>query len=346
MKADTKLSQLIVTQQGVYNRQFLLDILIQNIDYIGSILAYFLLAMAIFGGRFDDVTDSLTLSTVISENVSNVMYLIGKLTKLVDLAVKVSVLGATCHRIGELIESLNKIPASNKIINEKKDEKDENLVLKVKDVTLFTPDSQSRLLVKNLSFKLESGESLVIMGKSSAGKSSLFRALKGMWPLENGSMKKSPDMTGMYIPQKSFLSNGSIVDLIAYPKLKHQVELNQEWLMKELKLLELEGLVNQAGGLHNDPCWNWEDYLSPGEIQRLSFIRLFFHQPQIAFLDESTSALSMDVEKMVYERCKASGMTLISIAHRESCMRYHSHVLNIGLDNQGSWNLSQINNTK
>lgn len=106
-----------------------------------------------------------------------------------------------------------------------------------------------------------------------------------------------------------------------------------------LKYVELEHIVEKAG-LNSDVEWNWDDVLSPGEAQRLSFVRLFYHRPNIAFIDEGTSALGLDMEDKIYRKCIELGITMISIGHRESLLQYHDHVLH--LDGQGGWTLSPL----
>lgn len=101
-------------------------------------------------------------------------------------------------------------------------------------------------------------------------------------------------------------------------------------------------LVLRCGGLDLDPGpgWNWSDSLSPGEMQRLAFVRLFFHRPRVAFLDEATSALSTDIEDLLYRRCTDMGMVLVSVGHRENLRKYHSKVIRVGLP-EGAWRVEE-----
>ena len=82
------------------------------------------------------------------------------------------------------------------------------------------------------------------------------------------------------------------------------------------------------------------DALSPGEMQRVSFLRLLYHCPQFALLDEATSALSLDVEEQLYNACLARNITLVSVGHRHSLFKYHTTLLT--LDGTGGWSKEPI----
>ena len=75
-------------------------------------------------------------------------------------------------------------------------------------------------------------------------------------------------------------------------------------------------------------------------MQRVSFLRIFYHCPQYAILDESTSALSLEVEDLLYKETLRLGITLISVGHRETLKQYHDTLLK--LNGNGSWNVEPI----
>lgn len=82
------------------------------------------------------------------------------------------------------------------------------------------------------------------------------------------------------------------------------------------------------------------DALSPGEMQRICFLRVLYHQPQFVLLDEATSALSLDVEEQLYKACLKHNITLVSVGHRETLMKYHNSLLT--LDGSGGWTKESI----
>lgn len=81
--------------------------------------------------------------------------------------------------------------------------------------------------------------------------------------------------------------------------------------------------------------------LSPGECQRLAFIRLFYHRPSLAFLDEATSALPKDMEDKLIRMTRELGITMVTVGHRETLRKHHQWQLKIGLPDAG-WELDKI----
>ncbi|KAL3659405.1 ATP-binding cassette sub- D member 3 [Phytophthora oleae] len=115
--------------------------------------------------------------------------------------------------------------------------------------------------------------------------------------------------------------------------------LQDEDLMFLLGKVQLEHLVSREGGW--DVVRDWTDVLSGGEKQRLAMARLFYHKPQFAILDESTSAVSVDVEGAMSSYCREQNITLFTVSHRKSLWKYHEYVLEF--DGQGDYHFSQIN---
>lgn len=114
---------------------------------------------------------------------------------------------------------------------------------------------------------------------------------------------------------------------------------DDERILHFLELAGLSDLLVRTGGLDQQVDWNWYDILSPGEMQRLSFARLFYLQPRYAVLDEATSALTEEVENELYCTCAQLGMTLVSVGHRTSLEKFHSWILK--LSGRGRWELTR-----
>lgn len=212
-------------------------------------------------------------------------------------------------------------------------------VIQFEDVPLVTPNGD--VLVKSLNVRVESGMNVVVAGPNGCGKSSLFRILGELWPIFGGRLTK-PERNGLfYIPQRPYLTLGSLRDQIIYPhsiENMHAVGRTDKDLMEFLEKVQLGYLVDREGGW--DVIHDWADVLSGGEKQRVAMARLFYHKPQFAILDECTSAVSVDVEGAMYSHCREQNITLFTVSHRKSLWKYHEYVLRF--DGRGNYEFKKI----
>jgi putative ATP-binding cassette transporter len=204
--------------------------------------------------------------------------------------------------------------------------------LALENLTLHPPQT-NRVLVKALSFALNPGDALLITGESGCGKSSLLRAIAGLWCRGSGTIHHPPAQDCFFLPQQPYLQPGTLRSQLVYPGSSSP--LDDEALLRILQQVHLPRLAERAGGL--DAVQDWDKLLSVGEQQRLAFGRVLVHAPRIVFLDEATSALDSGNEAALYALLRAKGTTLVSIAHRPAVLRHHTHVLR--LKGEGEWEL-------
>ena len=204
--------------------------------------------------------------------------------------------------------------------------------LALEALTLRPPGSE-RVLIKELSLVLQPGDALLITGNSGCGKSSLLRAIAGLWQTGSGLIHHPPIEDFFFLPQQPYLQLGSLRSQLIYPSA--QSDLSDEQLLEMLDQVYLPQLAERVGGLY--AVHDWEKLLSVGEQQRVAFARILVHAPSIVILDEATSALDSGNESALYARLRKSGATLISIAHRPAVLRHHTHVLHLLGD--GEWAL-------
>ncbi|PRW57208.1 ABC transporter D family [Chlorella sorokiniana] len=222
----------------------------------------------------------------------------------------------------------------------------EGEVVRFHRVYLSSPDGV--MLVREMSFDVQPGRSVLIMGPNGSGKSSLLRVAAGLWPLQAGEVTLPPKGELFYLSQRPYLVAGTLRDQLLYPEPPRAVwatasaatrarvepwmkslrigeEELEERLSQCLECVELDYLLIRGRGW--DQVQNWNETLSGGEKQRLAMARLLFHAPRYAILDECTSAVSADGEQKLYSECVRAGITMLSIGHRPALRQFHSTIV-------------------
>jgi vitamin B12/bleomycin/antimicrobial peptide transport system ATP-binding/permease protein len=194
--------------------------------------------------------------------------------------------------------------------------------LALQNITLQTPNRQ-RVLFENLSVELPKGSGLLVKGPSGCGKSSLLRAIAGLWNAGKGKILRPSLEKMLFLPQRPYMILGTLRDQLLYPNTNADVD--DDRLRAVLMQVNLPDLEQRQGGFNTKR--DWAEVLSLGEQQRLIFARLLLNQPAYAILDEATSALDPQNEAHLYQQLQASGITFLSVGHRESLNQYHQGVL-------------------
>ncbi|KAI7903074.1 ABC transporter transmembrane region 2-domain-containing protein [Cokeromyces recurvatus] len=198
------------------------------------------------------------------------------------------------------------------------------------------------VLVNDLNVQIHPGEHLLVTGPNGVGKTAVARIIASLWPVFEGTLTKPSDHDIFYIPQRPYLSLGTLRDQIIYPHSKEDMIKAGHSDMELLEILEIVHLAyipDREGGL--ETVKEWKDVFSGGEKQRIGMARLFYHHPKFAVLDECTSAVSTDVEGLMYSHAKDIGITLLTISHRPALFKYHRFLLRL-TGNNGKWEWETI----
>ncbi|KAJ8517041.1 hypothetical protein ONZ45_g5740 [Pleurotus djamor] len=215
--------------------------------------------------------------------------------------------------------------------------------IQFQDVPIITPNGD--ILVRKLSFHIKHGQHLLIVGPNGCGKSSLFRILGGLWPVYGGIVRKPSASEFILIPQRPYLSVGTLRDQVIYPHSKATMEsrgIKDEDLLRILSTVQMDHIVEREGGW--DTVREWRDALSGGDKQKIAWARLFYHHPKYAVLDEATSLVPPDVEGMMMDHATELGITLLTVSHRPSLWKYHAMILHY--DGQGGYVFTKLDAEK
>jgi putative ATP-binding cassette transporter len=243
---------------------------------------------------------------------------------------------AGIQRLGILWDDLDDFDAEEERSAREGDHQLDETSTKVKlnKLTVLTPDG-TKLLAKDLCFELTTKQSLIIMGASGSGKSSIMRTIAGLWPCGPGSLERPALNHLMFLPQRPYMVPGTLRDQLHYPD--HDRRADDDAIRAVIAKVNLADVLDRVED-NLDQVIDWTNVLSLGEQQRVAFARLFLRSPKFVFLDEATSALDEDNQRRIYELIIQSGIGFISVGHRETLVPFHQRLLQ--LRGAGTWELT------
>eukprot|EP00210_Caulerpa_lentillifera_P000505 g488.t1 len=284
----------------------------------------------------------------LAEHISNTsMYLLMLLysfNRISDSAISISTLLGLTPRVSQLIEGLFQVDEelkkrSNRSFSDSNRcisflDHDSEVSMRVWHFSCWT--LSGRIIVEDLEFILKKGESLLITGASGVGKSTLLLTFNELHDEFKGSIEKLSETNSMMLPQQAIVAPGAtLASQLTYPS---EAEISPDQVVA---LLGEVGLGDAWRGWCESNLskeLDWSRVFSTGELQRIAFARVLFHQPQLVFLDEATSALPGNVQKELYDKIKALGITIVSVGQRKSLNKLHDWNLHLmGCHQDGQW---------
>ena len=190
--------------------------------------------------------------------------------------------------------------------------------------------------MKNISFGIESGETLAIVGHTGSGKTSMISILNRLYTIQKGKILVDDHPVESYkldtlrsnigvVLQDVFLFSGSVLDNIT---LRNK-EIPLDRVINAAKLIGMHEFIMQLPGGYDYDVMERGNTLSLGQRQLLSFIRALLFDPSILILDEATSSVDTESERLIQEAIGKliAGRTSIVIAHRLSTIRKASKIM-------------------
>lgn len=194
---------------------------------------------------------------------------------------------------------------------------------------------KSEEVLHNVSFKLEKGKTLALVGPSGGGKTTICHLIPNFYPVTEGAIRVDGvdinDVTFSslrqnvgIVQQDVFLFNGTVRENIMYGRL----DASEEEMIEAAKRANIHEYVMQLPNGYETQVGERGVKLSGGQKQRISIARVFLKNPSILILDEATSALDNATEILIQnaldELCK--GRTTIVVAHRLSTIKHADEI--------------------
>jgi putative ATP-binding cassette transporter len=237
---------------------------------------------------------------------------------IVDNYPRLAEWAASARRVSNLlvaIDGLERIEQSQSGAISRGEAKD--VAIRLKDVSVALSDGT--VVVDDADVTVQFGEKVLVAGESGTGKSTLVRAIAGLWPWGEGEITLREGAKMFLMPQKPYIPLGTLRRAVTYPQTAEDFEDKQI-----TEALELVGLAHIVEKLDDEDA-HWDRTLSGGEQQRLAFARLFLHEPDIVVMDEATSALDPDSQAMLMQKLgeRLPKTAIISVGHRPELEAFH-----------------------
>ncbi|MEP6712211.1 MAG: ABC transporter ATP-binding protein [Ferruginibacter sp.] len=195
---------------------------------------------------------------------------------------------------------------------------------------------EDRYVLKNVSFNIEAGKTLAIVGHTGSGKTTIISLINRLYQIQKGSIFVDGKCIDEYdldflrskigiVLQDVFLFSGSVLDNVT---LRNN-NISREAVIRAAKLIGMHDFIMQLPGGYDYNVMERGATLSLGQRQLLSFVRALLYDPAVLILDEATSSVDSESESLIQHAIDKliAGRTSIVIAHRLSTIRKADKIL-------------------
>jgi putative ATP-binding cassette transporter len=228
---------------------------------------------------------------------------------------------ASARRLASVLEALGRLDSADKEETGRiQHTETEGAALRLRNLSVTLDDGSA--VVNEADVEIKPGEKVLVAGESGTGKSTLVRAVSGLWPWGSDEVAIGKGKRLFLMPQQPYVPLGSLRRAASYPQAPDQAD--DALVRKTLKDVGLGHFVERI-----DEDTHWESVLSGGEKQRLAFARIFLHRPDIIVMDEATSALDPESQECLMRLLMESlaDATVVSVGHRPELEKFHTRKL-------------------
>ncbi|WP_312357411.1 ABC transporter ATP-binding protein/permease [Agrobacterium sp.] len=257
---------------------------------------------------------------------------------LVDNYPRLADWNACARRVASLMMSLDgleRAEQSDTLGRIVRGETEGETMLSLKDVSVSLGDGTA--VVKETDVEIGPGERVLVAGESGSGKSTLVRAIAGLWPWGGGDVSFRAGSRLFMLPQRPYIPSGTLRRAVCYPQAA------ESWTLEEIgAALDKVGLGHLKDKVEEEAPW--DQTLSGGEKQRLTFARLLLNDPDIIVMDEATAALDEKSQDKMMQTVidELPDATIVSVAHRAELEAFHSRKITLERREGGAKLVSDI----